>query len=68
MRITIDFTESASDELERIKGLTGLSTADVFRSAFSVFRIVVDEQRQKRAIHLSDGRSLELPFEVKSDG
>ena len=68
MRITIDFTDAASDEIDRIKGMTGLSTVEVFQIAFSVFRIVVDEQRQKRAIHLSDGRILELPFEVKSDG
>lgn len=64
-QLTIDLTDAASDELDRLRALTNLSSADVFRHAFNVFRIVVEEQRQKNAIHLSGDRLLELPFDVK---
>ena len=41
-RVSVDLTEAASKEVDRICRTTGLTTADVFRNAFTLLRIYVD--------------------------
>lgn len=38
MRVTIDLTDAAAAEVKRLCDKTGLSTADLFRNALSLFR------------------------------
>lgn len=45
-RVTIDLTPAAADAVDHIKAVTGLSTADVFRNAFNLFRFYVEEKRK----------------------
>ena len=68
-RVTIDLTSSAVEELDRIKQLTELTTADLFRNAFSLLRIFVDERcdGNKLAIvndHDKITTKIELPIVV----
>lgn len=41
-RVTIDLTSTAAAEVTRLRAMTGLTTADVFRRALCLFRIYVD--------------------------
>lgn len=45
-RVTIDLTAAAAKEVDRLRAITGLTTADVFRHALSLFRIYVDAREQ----------------------
>lgn len=40
-RVTIDFNDIAASELDRLKTVTGLTTADVFRYSLALLRIYV---------------------------
>lgn len=69
-RVTIDLTPAAADEVDRLRGVTGLTTADLFRHGLSLFRIYVDvrERGQQLCIYDPDKKGidtrLELPLEV----
>jgi len=68
-RVTIDLTPAATREVDRLKQLTGLSTADIFRHAITLFRIYVDAKQKGEEIYLVDPREekrtrLELPISV----
>lgn len=41
-RVTIDLSDDASAELERIRNSTGLSIANVFRHAFTLLRLYLE--------------------------
>lgn len=70
-RVTIDLTSAAVAELDRVKGVTGMTTADIFRHAFTLFRIYVDERAKGHDVILADPDSPEvqtrlvLPVEIK---
>ena len=69
-RVTIDLTPAAVEELDRIKSLTGATTADIFRYAFTLMRIYVDERQRGREFRIIDPSNdrtqirLELPIEI----
>lgn len=69
-RVTVDLTPAAAAEVDRIREVTGLSTADIFRHAFTLLRIYVDERqadREFRIVEKGDDRvqtRLELPIHV----
>ena len=69
-RVTIDLTPAAVEELDRVKSVTGLTTADVFRYAFTLMRIYVDERQLDREFRIIDPSNerlqirLELPIHV----
>jgi hypothetical protein len=66
-RVTIDLTPAAVKELDRLRKLTGLTTADMFRHAFSLFRIYVEAKERGQEMQLVDPKHednitrLELP-------
>lgn len=72
-RVTIDLTPAAVAELDLVKNITGITTADIFRHAFTLLRIYVDE-RQKGNFLMSfdpneDERTrIELPIEFRGRG
>ena len=53
-RITVDLTSAAADEVDRLKSMTGLTTADLFRSAFSLFRIYVEAKSRGQQLCIID--------------
>jgi len=69
-RVTIDLTPSATAEVDRMKELTGLTTADIFRHAISLFRIYVDARAKGDELRVVNPASLnvqtriELPISV----
>jgi len=69
-RVTIDLTPAAVEELDRIKQVTGLTTADIFRYAFTLLRIYVDERQLNREFRVIDPENertqirLELPIQI----
>jgi hypothetical protein len=53
-RVTIDLTPAAASEVDRLRKLTGLTTADVFRYALSLFRIYIDAKQRGRELEIVD--------------
>lgn len=63
-RLTIDLTDEASCEIDRLMAVTGkATTTDLLRSALSVFRIIVDARSAGKAIRIGDDEILTLPWE-----
>lgn len=71
-RVTIDLTPAAVKEVDRLRELTGLTTADMFRHAFSLFRIYVEAKQRGQEVQLIDPERedsitrLELPVVISS--
>jgi hypothetical protein len=66
-RVTIDLTPGAAKEVDRIRDLTGLTTADIFRHAMSLFRIYVDARKRGDDFYIIDSEEgaktrLEVPI------
>lgn len=66
-RISIDLTDAANAELDRVKKATGLATADVFRFAFALMRIYIDADKVGDQMHVVTGKGssrtrIVLPF------
>ncbi len=72
-RVTIDLTPAAASEVDRLRGVTGLTTADLFRHALSLFRIYVDVRERGQQLCVLDPDKdeihtrLELPIMVASN-
>ena len=69
-RVTIDLTPAAASEVDRVRTITGLTTADVFRYAFSLFRIYVDAKQRNHELQIVDpsgddrAKQIELPISI----
>lgn len=59
-RVTIDLTPGAAAEVDRMTNITGLTTADVFRYALTVFRFYVDERAKGRQLCIIDPEKPEI--------
>ena len=59
-RVTIDLTAAAASEVDRLTKQTGLTTADVFRYALTVFRFYVDEKAKGRQVCVVDPEKPEI--------
>jgi len=53
-RVTIDLSFSAAQEVDRLRSLTGLTTADLFRYGLVLARIYLDAQRRGMELRLVD--------------
>lgn len=53
-RVTIDLSPSAAQEVDRLRSLTGLTTADLFRYGLVLARIYLDARRQGMELRLVD--------------
>jgi hypothetical protein len=71
-RVTIDLTPAAANEVDRLRDVTGLTTADLFRHALSLFRIYVDVRERGQQLCVLDPDKdkihtrLELPLMMSS--
>ncbi len=70
-RATIDLTPAAAQEVDRLREITGLTTSDLFRTAFSLFRLYVQAREQGNALCIVDPEDenairtrLELPIVI----
>ena len=66
-RVTIELTESAAEELNRIATLAGTSLPDLFRHSISLLRIYVDAKQTGKELAIIDKsgeqiRQLVLPL------
>ena len=68
-RVSVDLSPAAAGEVDRLRSITTLSTADLFRFALSLLRIYVEARRSGQHLciaGLNDERPtrIELPFPV----
>jgi hypothetical protein len=57
-RVTIDLTPSAAEEIDRLAKDLGVSTPDVFRQSFSLFRLYVNARKEgKKLVILDDAKT-----------
>lgn len=54
-RVTIDLSAAAVAEVDRLRDITGLTTADLFRNGFSLLRLYVDAKAQGQGLALVEG-------------
>lgn len=74
-RITIDLSSAAVEEVDRLREITGLTTADLFRNGFSLLRLYVEARRQGQGLAIVEGNRLdeivtriEMPIAISSAG
>jgi len=73
-RVTIDLTAIAAQEVDKLKALTGLKTADIFRHALSIFRLYVESSAKGQEIYLVNPRDassktrIEVPLLINRGG
>lgn len=72
-RVTIDLSPAAAEEVDRLRHLTGLTTADLFRNAFSLFRVYVQALERGHDLCIVDPRDenairtrLEFPVVIRT--
>ena len=53
-RVTIDLACAAAQEVDRLRAITGLTTADLFRYALALVRIYIDAQQRGVEVRLVD--------------
>lgn len=53
-RVTIDLTAAAAQEVDRLREVTSLTTADLFRNAISLFRIYVEARSRGHQLCIVD--------------
>jgi hypothetical protein len=63
-RVTIDLSPAATCEVDRLRQVTGLTTADIFRSAMTVFRIYVDAHEQGKEVRVIDPSDLQTQTRI----
>jgi len=69
-RVTIDLTAAAAKEVDRLRHVSGLTTADMFRHALSLFRIYVEAKESGKTLELVDQNEvvpntrIELPVTI----
>lgn len=67
-RITIDLTDAADAEIERLTEVSGQTRADLFRTAVSLLRLHIDAAQRGQAITIDrkpgEKAYITLPFGV----
>lgn len=53
-RVTVDLSPAATQEVDRLRLLTGLTTAELFRYALALVRIYVEAQQRGTELRLVD--------------
>jgi len=53
-RVTIDLPSTAAREVDRLRSVTGLTTADLFRYGLALARIYLDAQQRGMELRLVD--------------
>lgn len=58
-RVTIDLSPAAVDEVDRLREITGLTTADLFRNGFSLLRLYVEAKEHRQGLAIVQGDRLD---------
>lgn len=72
-RISVDLKPAYRDEVARLRTLTGLGTADLFRHALNLLRIYVQAKSQHHEVRIVDTKApetqtrIELPFMLSKE-
>jgi hypothetical protein len=72
-RVTIDLSPAASDELDRLRNLTHQTTASIFRTALTLFRLYVKAKAEGKDVVFQDPRhpekqtQLEFPIQLHEE-
>jgi hypothetical protein len=53
-RVTVDLTSAAAQEVDRLRLVTGLTSADLFRHGLALVRIYIDAQQRGMELRLVD--------------
>ncbi|HUY92822.1 MAG TPA: ribbon-helix-helix protein, CopG family [Pirellulales bacterium] len=64
-RVTIDLTPAAAAEVDRLKEVTGLTTADIFRHAISLFRIYSDARARDQEFRIVDPLNIDVQTRIE---
>lgn len=64
-RVTIDLTPQAAREVDRLRSKVGLTTADMFRHALSLFRIYVEAKGRGEELCLLNPAKSELKTRIE---
>ena len=64
-RITVDMSPSAATEVDRLARMTGKQTAALFRSAFSLLRILINARECGMELHLVDPTGEKEPVKLE---
>ena len=69
-RISVDLTATAAHEVDRLRAITELSTADIFRHALTIFRLYVNAKQKGQQLIIADPKNqqntlVELPVLVR---
>lgn len=64
-RITVDLTPAATAEVDRLRSVTGLTTADLFRHALTLLRIYVQAKEKNQQVHLVGPKPDDLPTQLE---
>lgn len=74
-RVTIDLAVAAAQEVDRLREITGLTTADLFRNAMSLFRLYVEARARGHQLCIVDPQNenairtrVELPVFIAQPG
>ncbi|GFO82610.1 MAG: hypothetical protein A49_22370 [Methyloceanibacter sp.] len=70
-RINVDLKPKDVHELDRLRAMTSLTTAELFRHAFNLLRLYVQARREGKDLCIIDpngkDRLIELPFIVERE-
>lgn len=64
-RVTVDLTPAAAAEIDRLRNVTGLTTADIFRYALSAFRIYIDAKQRQKEVRIVDRKGDEPDLQIE---
>jgi hypothetical protein len=59
-RVTIDLASAAAQEVDRLRAMTGLTSADLFRYGLVLARTYIDAQRRGMELRLVDPNKTDL--------
>src|SRR5688572_11812409 len=63
-RVTVDLTAAAAKEVDRLRALTELSTAELFRHALSLIRIYVEARQRGLHVCLQDPKTGDVTTQI----
>jgi hypothetical protein len=64
-RISVDLTPAYRDEVARLRAVTGLGTADLFRHALNLMRIYVQAKSEGHEVRIVDTKAPETQTRIE---
>ncbi len=64
-RVSVDLTPAAAEQVDRLRDVTGLTTADIFRHALAMFRIYVQVRQSGRELVIIDPKNNNVRSQIE---